>query len=87
MLGLVPLGALNTLLVDPALPAWMPELIVHGLRVGDATVTLRFWRSKDGSSRWKVLEKHGTLRVVRQPAPESLSASWIDRIEGLLGSL
>ena len=87
MLGLVPLAALNTLIVDPVLPTWMPEMVLHGLRVGDATVTLRFWRSKDGSSRWKVLDKHGKLRVVRQPAPESLSAGWMERIRGLLASL
>ena len=87
MLGLVPLGAINTLLVDPALPDWMPEMIVHGLRVGDATVTLRFWRTTSGASRWKVVHKDGTLRVVRQPAPESLSAGWLQRLKGLFESI
>ena len=87
MLGLVPLGAINTLLVDPALPDWMPEMIVRGLRVGDATVTLRFWRTSSGTSRWKVLHKEGKLRVVRQPAPESLSAGWLQRLKGLFESI
>jgi glycogen debranching enzyme len=87
MLGLLPVAALNTLVVDPALPAWIPEIILHGVRVGDATANLRFWRDDDGSSRWQVLEYHGTLRVIRQPAPESLSATWMDRITGLLGSI
>lgn len=34
MLGMVPIGALNTLLLDPALPTWMPELILRDLRTG-----------------------------------------------------
>jgi hypothetical protein len=65
----------------------MPDLIVRDLRVGNATVTLRFWRRKNGTSTWKVLQKEGRLRVVRQPAPESLSADWMDRVRGLLESL
>jgi glycogen debranching enzyme len=87
MLGLVPLAATRTLLVDPALPEWAPEVIVRGVRVGGATVTLRFWRREDGSSTWKVLEQSGALHVVRQPAPESLSARWRDRAKGVLESI
>jgi glycogen debranching enzyme len=87
MLGLIPVGALNTLLVDPALPTWMPELILRDLRVGNAKATLRFWREEDGASKWEVLHRQGTLHIVRQPAPESLSANWTERITGLVESL
>jgi glycogen debranching enzyme len=87
MLGLVPIGALNTLLVDPALPTWMPELILRDIRVGDATATLRFWREEDGASKWETLRRQGTLHIVRQPAPESSSAGWTKRITGLVESL
>ncbi len=87
MLGLVPLAAINTLIVDPVLPAWLPEVIVRDLRVGGATVTLRFVRKDGGKSDWDVLRKSGTLRVVRQPAPESTGASWGDRAGALLQSL
>jgi hypothetical protein len=87
MLGLVPLGSLNTLLVDPALPTWIPELILRDLRVGDAKVTLRFWRDANSSSKWQVLHQHGKLHIVRQPAPESLSAHWTERISGIAESL
>ena len=87
MLGLVPLGSLKTLIVDPALPSWIPELILRNLRVGDAKVTLRFWRKEDGTSAWEVLHQQGTLHIVRQPAPESLSAPWIDRVIGLTETL
>ena len=34
MLGLLPLAPAETLIVDPVLPTWMPEVIVRGLRVG-----------------------------------------------------
>jgi glycogen debranching enzyme len=87
MLGLVPLAATRTLLVDPALPEWAPHVIARDVRVGDATVTLRFWRRADGSSTWKVLDQRGTLHIVRQPAPESLSARWKDRAAGVLESI
>ncbi len=87
MLGLVPVGSLRTLMLDPALPTWIPELIVRDLRVGTARATLRFWREESGASKWEVLHQQGTLHVVRQPAPESLSAHWTDRITGLVESL
>jgi hypothetical protein len=72
--------------VDPALPVWIPELVLRDLRVGDATATLRFRREANGSSTWDVLDKEGTLHIVRQPAPESLSAGWWDRVRGLIES-
>jgi glycogen debranching enzyme len=71
LLGLLPLAPFNTLVVDPALPEWLPEVVVHDLRVGDARVTLRCWRTGGGKSRFEVLNKAGTLHVVRQPPPEA----------------
>src|SRR6185369_16092751 len=41
VLGLLPLAPFSTLVVDPELPEWLPEVVVHDLRVGDARVTLR----------------------------------------------
>jgi glycogen debranching enzyme len=87
LLGLLPLAPANTLLVDPVLPAWIPELVLRGLRVGAATVDLRFWRDEQGSSKWEVLHKRGTLHVVRQPPPESVSAHFVDRAAAVLQSL
>jgi glycogen debranching enzyme len=86
MLGLLPVAATNTLMVDPALPPWAPEVILRDLRVGNAKVTLRFWRD-EGASKWQVLHQQGTLHVVRQPALESLSATWTDRTAAVLESL
>ena len=87
LLGILPLAAANTLVVDPVLPAWLPELVLRDLRVGHARVTLRFRRDENGRSSWDVMHKQGSLHVVRQPPPESLSASWSDRTAGVLESV
>jgi glycogen debranching enzyme len=86
LLGVVPIASMQTLIVDPALPAWMPELILRDVSVGPAKATLRFWRDADGASKWDVLHTQGTLHVIRQPAPESLSATWGDRTEAVFQS-
>jgi glycogen debranching enzyme len=85
--GIVPLAPYETVVVDPALPDWLPELVFEQLRVGAATVTLRFWRDADGQSTFDVVRKRGTLHVVRQPPPESLSADLWQRIHGVMESV
>ena len=87
LLGLVPLAPLETLCIDPVLPEWIPDLVLHDVRVGAAKVSLRFWRDQHGASRWEVLHKQGTLHVVRQPPPESVTATWTERASGVLESI
>jgi glycogen debranching enzyme len=72
LLGLQPHAPTRTLLLDPQLPDWLPTLTVQGLRVGDATVTLRFARGADGKSTFDVESLRGELRVFSHPAPWSL---------------
>lgn len=90
ILGMRPIASLSLLAVDPVLPEWMPEITVRDLRVGEATVTLRFWRDPEGHSHYEALERDGTLRIVRQPPVNSLTADVWDRLsavrEGLLAS-
>jgi glycogen debranching enzyme len=83
LLGLLPLAPYELLIVDPALPEWLPDITLRNLRVGGATITLRCWREDDGTCDFEVLDKRGTLRVVRQPPPESLSATLWDRVTAL----
>ena len=56
LLGLYPYAPLNMLLVDPHLPAWLPEITIGNLHVGDAAATIRLSaatrpRSGRGSGR------------------------------------
>ncbi|NUP54756.1 MAG: hypothetical protein HOQ19_02910 [Gemmatimonadaceae bacterium] len=80
LLGLQPVAPLELLVVDPVLPTWLPEVILHDLRLGGATATIRFWRGKDGDSHAEVLHQRGTFHLVKQPPPESLSSGVRDRL-------
>ena len=75
------------LFIDPYLPAWLPEVTVSGMRVADAVVSLKFFRKADGRSDYEVLGKEGSLFVVRQPSPWSLTASFGERARDILASV
>ena len=82
MLGLYPYAPLKMLIVDPHLPDWLPEITLRDLRVGRARVTIRF-RGKS----YKILEKRGTLHVIKQPTPWSLTATFAERLRDWMTSL
>ena len=82
MLGLYPYAPLDLLIVDPHLPEWLPEITIRDLRVGSARVTIRFHERS-----WEVVEKEGTLHIVQQPMPWSLTATRGERLFDLLKSL
>ncbi len=86
LLGLYPYAPLKMLLVDPHLPAWLPEITVTGLRVGEARVDIRFFRRGEAST-YEILDQRGTLHVLRQPSPWSLTASFAERLKDALVSL
>ena len=50
-------------------------------------MTLRCWRNGDGRTDFEVLHKQGTLRIVRQPPPESLTAGVGDRLHAMLDTV
>jgi glycogen debranching enzyme len=87
MLGLYPYAPLALLLVDPHLPDWLPEITLENLRVGKASVTIRFWRKKDGRSTYRVLDLRGKLHVIRQATPWSLTTTFAERLHDSLASL
>jgi glycogen debranching enzyme len=87
MLGLYPYAPLNMLLVDPYMPEWLPEITLENLRVGEASVTIRFYRKESGSGDYQVLDKRGSLHVLRQPSPWSLTAGFAERLKDALTSL
>jgi glycogen debranching enzyme len=87
MLGLYPYAPLNLLLVDPHLPAWLPEIVVRNLHIGSAVVDLGFHRTASGDTDYAVLDSRGPLHVVRQPSPWSLTATFGERLRDALTSL
>jgi glycogen debranching enzyme len=87
LLGLYPYAPLKTLVVNPHLPGWLPEVILRGLRVGAARATIRFFRKPDGSSDYEILDKRGTLHVIQQPSPWSQTDGWVERTRELIHSM
>ncbi len=96
MLGLYPFAPLRLLsVIRPRLPAWLPEVTLRNLRVGRASVDLRFTRRRDGSASHRVVRKDGRLLVVPagppidvggrpRPWAEALGQAAIERAPGRL---
>jgi glycogen debranching enzyme len=83
ILGLQPVAPASTLVVSPALPPWLTDVVLHDLRLGDAKATVRFWRDDQERSHAELVASRGTFRLVQQPPPESLSAGVGDRLRAL----
>ncbi len=62
ILGLEANAPKRQLRVQPTLPAWLPDIALRNLVVGDAKVALRFWREGE-QTRWEVTHLDGTLEV------------------------
>jgi glycogen debranching enzyme len=67
MLGLRPVAPARTVLVDPHLPAWLPDLTLTGVQVGGTTATLQARRAADGRTAVRITDASGPLTVVHQP--------------------
>lgn len=85
LLGLVPYAARHVLVVDPVLPPWLPEVELHGLRVGGTTASLRCWRDDRRRIHARVIDRDGPLHLLRQPPPEALGVGLGRRLRALLG--
>lgn len=86
ILGLYPYAPLRLLFASPALPEWLPELTLENIRVGQAAVSLRFYRDAQANSHYEVVEQQGDLRVIRQDSPWSVFSSPLKRAEELIAS-
>ena len=65
MIGLTPLAPRGTLVVDPALPDWLPEITIRNIQVGAARASLRLRRDSTGHTECR---GHGRRRTLRRPA-------------------
>ena len=68
ILGLEADAQKETLYVNPDLPKWLPDITLHNLRVGNDTMTLRFWREGD-KTRYEAVAGNGAIRLVDSSAP------------------
>ena len=66
ILGLRADAPSGRLYVYPTLPRWLPDVQLEGLKVGQARLTLRFWREGD-RSRWEIRHQEGAVEVVDCP--------------------
>jgi glycogen debranching enzyme len=71
MLGLIPVAPRKTLVVDPDLPEWLPELTLSNIRIGKARVELRFRPDKSGHTEHQIVSCEGELRIHRAAADRS----------------
>jgi glycogen debranching enzyme len=86
LLGLWSYAPLHALIVDPMLPDWLPELTLRDLQIGQARVSLRFFRDTSGQTDYQVLAREGTLHVLRQPPPNAAVGA-VTRLRELVESL
>ena len=82
MIGLTPLAPRGTLVVDPALPAWLPEITIRNIQVGGSRASLTFRRDKAGHTEAEVIEDGG-LYIVR---PAAAIRPGADRVAVALGA-
>ncbi|MEJ1932537.1 glycogen debranching N-terminal domain-containing protein [Nostoc sp. NIES-2111] len=64
ILGLEANAPQRKLKVQPCLPECLPDLELSNLSVGDAKVSLRFWRERE-QTYWKVTHQDGELEVMK----------------------
>lgn len=63
--GIVVLAPLKTLVVDPALPDWLPELELRNLWLGDDRARIALRRDKSGATQHEVVEGAQGWRIIR----------------------
>jgi glycogen debranching enzyme len=70
LLGMRAFAPLRLLLVDPHLPAWLPDLKLEGMRLGEAVFDLEAERQANGHTAIRVTNRRGTVILTRQPVPD-----------------
>jgi glycogen debranching enzyme len=85
--GIYPYAPANILFIDPQLPEWLPEIAIERMRIGKACVSIRFFRNAKGETQYKILDLQGSLHVIHQPSPWSITVGWAERVHDAVMSL
>ncbi|MCU0568462.1 MAG: hypothetical protein MUF49_17930 [Oculatellaceae cyanobacterium Prado106] len=65
ILGLQADAPNGCLTVDPVLPDWLPDITLRNIQVGNAQVSLQFWREGE-HTRWDATVNQGNIEVRQQ---------------------
>jgi len=65
LIGVTPITPLKTLVIDPALPEWLPEARLSNLWIGDERATIALRREANGETRCEILDGAKGWRIVR----------------------
>jgi hypothetical protein len=74
MLRPIPLAPRATLIIDPDLPEWLPEVTLNNIQVGDGRIGLGFRHDRSGYTEHEVTDQHGELRVYRSSTEANAGA-------------
>jgi glycogen debranching enzyme len=74
LLGLRPIAPMRTLLVDPHLPSWLPDLALEGVHLGNATFDLVIRRDRHGGATVKC-RGGDRIAVIHRPFRQSRRAT------------
>lgn len=86
LLALRPAAPARTMLADPHLPEWLPDVTLTGVRLGGTTLTLRARRRRDGRTDLRVTDADGPVALVHQPTRQSRAARPASRAAAALRS-
>ncbi|MGH9573763.1 MAG: glycogen debranching N-terminal domain-containing protein [Candidatus Acidiferrales bacterium] len=87
LVGIYPYAPANVLFLDPQLPEWLAEIAIEGMRIGKASVSIGFFRNAKGKTQYKILDIEGSLHVIHQPSPWSITSGWAERVHDAVMSL
>ncbi len=87
MVGIYPYAPAGVLFLDPRLPEWLPEITVERVRIKKASVSVKFFRNEKGETEYKILDLTGSLHVIHQPSPWSITSGWVERVRDAVESL
>ncbi len=82
LLGIYPFAPAHLVaLVRPELPEWLNAVIVRNVCVGGSRFSLRFERSRDGTTTYEAFDRSGPLHVLEVPPPQGEETrGWRDRL-------